>query len=260
MPHTTQEDFASASLVFVGEVVRREYRPDSDSFFGPEGTATLTVLRPLKGKPARTLVLELERYSALQGAEGDVAPSNRTKVLVFARPYNGLLYDLFCSGTGVIVREDERLHALGFRQKDFEALGLPTDKELVLRLTSYWDAWRIAVLACEDVDCYRRLRRDDRTDARTIDSHRKSFERERKFYQWLTTHPGYRLHRGAVGDGFVVHLEYRLASNNSSLHDFVVSFVPTKDSNDQWQFSGLRIDEFPYPWRDWYRIWIPDES
>lgn len=257
MPRPTQEDFASANLVFVGEVVRRDGRTDNTSISGPEGTATLAVVHPLKGKPARTLMLRLGAYSVLQGPEGEVAPGKRSKVLVFATLLDGVLYDLVCSGSGVIVREDERFHALGFRQEEFDALGLPTDKELVLRLMSDWDAWRAAVLACEHVDCYRRLRRDDTTDAHIVDAHRESFERERKFYRWLSANP-YRLHRGAIGDGLVAHLEYRLASSKSSLHDFVVSFEPVGGNDDQWRFAGLRIAEFPSPWHDSFRIWTPD--
>ncbi len=265
MPRSTQEQFASASLVFVGEVIRRDYREDENSFFGPQGTATLAVRRVLKGNVSGPVKIELGAYSSLGGPAGDIAPDQRPALLVFASPFtNAALFDDLCSGSGPIQRGDERLHALGFKQRDFEALGLPTDEELMRRLAADWEIWRLAVLACDDAACYQRLYRDGRLEAPVVESYRREFERERKFYEWLSAPAGYRLVGGVVGPR-AARLEYRLTQayelpRELSYGAFVVTFKAIDGDDNHWIGAGARLSRSPgqLEAQDDERVWIAD--
>jgi hypothetical protein len=263
-PRTTQEQFDAAHLVFIGEVVHRELNSDDESIFGPTGTATLKILRLLKGEAREPVSIEMSGYSALHGSEGDVAAGKRTPTLVFARFDNNRFIDDFCSGSGRIRREDERLHALGFQLQDFDALGLPTDAALMVRLTAEWKAWRLAVLACQDAACYQRLHRDDRLEAPTVESYRREFERERKFYEWLSVPAGYRLIGGVVGP-HSARLEYRLTQayelpNELSYGGFVVTFKAIDADANDWRSTGARLSRSPgqLEAQDDERVWIAD--
>jgi hypothetical protein len=150
MPRTVKQQFASAELVFVGEVVSRNYQNEVSLFGHPPGEATLNVRRVLKGDAVSTVTIKLLAYSSLHGPVSPVTLDQRRPMLVFAHRSRGAWVDDLCTGTGPIKREDKRLHKLGFRQRDFVSLQLPTDNELIQRRVADWETWRSEVLACED--------------------------------------------------------------------------------------------------------------
>jgi hypothetical protein len=158
LPATTQQQFAAAEWVFVGQVVDRT-----------ADTASLRVARTLKGPPEREISIALEEYSPLA-----VPAIDGRAVLVFAHRQDEAWRAGMCSGTGTVHRQDERLLALGLDERDFEALGLPTDAALMQQLLGEWEGYRAAVLACPDARCYQRLQQNADTAPATL----AYFERE----------------------------------------------------------------------------------
>jgi hypothetical protein len=243
LPGTTQEQFATADWVFVGEVVERT-----------PAAARLQIGRTLKGPPDREASILLEEYSPLA-----VPAVDGRAVLVFARRHDDTWSAGMCSGTGVVQRQDERLVALGFGEHDFEVLGLPTDTALMRRLVAEWEVYREAVLACPDAACYQRLQGDAGTVPATVAYYVREFPRERALYAALAAPASHELAGGGVGES-TAYLRYVLKHPYQPPHEaaydgFEVDF--RRIDQDHWAVRGAwpRVMSQLVPVRDRHRAW-----
>lgn len=256
MPRSTQEQLAAADVVFVGKVTHHESNAGTEERAPRQSATRMAVLRVIKGKVGAVVSVQSARFSALAGDED--------LLLVFARAGGDGQVELFgCSGTSKIEREDARLHDLGFRQEDFDALGLPSDAELMLRLAAEWVRYRFDVLACHDATCYQRLLGDDRNEVGVVNYYRQAFVRERRFYEWLPKIGGWRLLGGGVGT-HSAYLTYRSLqpyrlSGELPYDGFVVTFRLLEGGGDRWQIQGARLSRLSEAGevRPYHRLWTP---
>ncbi|TFZ00045.1 hypothetical protein [Ramlibacter humi] len=260
---STQEQFEAADVVLVGKVMHRESRAAPGTFSNLKRTTQIAVLRVLKGSAGPVVSIESGRYSGLHGPDGDAAAGDEGAVLVFAKRRDRSLFELFCSDTSKVEREDARLHALGFHQQDFDALGLPSDDGLMRHLAADWERYRLAVLACRDAACYQRLRGDPTSEPSVVDAYRREFERERRFYEWLHAIDGWRLLGGGVGANSA-YLTYRITTpyqlpGELSYDSFAVDFRRTGGAADLWRIQGARVQRLSETGgtRLDHRVWMP---